>query len=161
MERRWWTLRDRQFSTNQMLAKVDENVAILQEAQQCNFERWPVLGSYVWPNDYHTINTWSGDVNTMRGWLTNRLAWMDTQMGEKRFEEEPDKGRFLAYFWLFDTSLENDTPLNEIEASFNYFTETSKLSFESSLIGYSFNPQTTIQYRLAYSTEVLLEVFNM
>lgn len=43
----------------------------------------------------------------------------------------------LIYFWLFDTSLPNDTPLQQIEATFDLTGEAS-IQFHSALAGYPF-----------------------
>jgi hypothetical protein len=49
------------------------------EAQQRNFQRWPVLGTYVWPN-YYVGSSFQDEVNWLKNWVTNRLNWMDTNM---------------------------------------------------------------------------------
>jgi len=141
LERRWWTLREGQFSTAQITGLVDSNVDILSEAQERNFDRWPVLGTYVWPNYYYQLNTWSAHVNTMRTWLTDRLSWIDSQMGEKRFQEEPTADKELAYYWLFDSDLENDTPFEQLPSTYTSLTNQAILTFESSLSGYPFNAE--------------------
>lgn len=141
LERRWWTLRENQFSTAQITGLVDKNVEILNEAQARNFNRWPTLGTYVWPNYHHPINSWSGHVNTMRSWLSNRLVWIDSQMGEKRFQDIPSNDQDLAYYWFFNSDLENDTPFEQISATFNTTTNQAALNFESSLNGYPFNEE--------------------
>jgi hypothetical protein len=46
----------------------------------------------------------------------------------------------LIHFWLFDTSLPNDTPLEIIEASYG-LVEGGVLSFISALAGYPFDPE--------------------
>ncbi|HPR57848.1 MAG TPA: hypothetical protein PK915_05695, partial [Bacteroidales bacterium] len=45
----------------------------------------------------------------------------------------------LIYFWLFDTSIENDTPLDTIEPLYSLI-EGGILTFHSALAGYPFNP---------------------
>jgi hypothetical protein len=46
-----------------------------------HFDRWPILGTYVWPNPagYNTRNTFQSEVLWMKTWLTTRLAWFDSQ----------------------------------------------------------------------------------
>ncbi|MBK9013270.1 MAG: CotH kinase family protein [Saprospiraceae bacterium] len=55
---------------------VDSLETMLQEPAQRNFVRWPTLNEYVWPNPVIT-GSYQGEVDRMRTWLTNRLAWMD------------------------------------------------------------------------------------
>jgi hypothetical protein len=75
---RWGELRRDLFATGRLLADVDENAAILAEAQVRNFQRWPVLGTYVWPN-YHIANTYEEEIEWMKDWIKERVAWIDSQ----------------------------------------------------------------------------------
>jgi hypothetical protein len=100
MNLRWWQLRQDLFS-NQNLSGLIENFSQeLAEAQQRNFERWPILGQYVWPN-WFIGQTYEEEVTWMHNWLMNRLTWMDNQMGDPPVF--PDYT--LMYFWVFDATL--------------------------------------------------------
>jgi hypothetical protein len=46
----------------------------------------------------------------------------------------------LIYFWLFDSSLPNDTPLETIDPVYE-FVEGGLLEFHSALLGYPFDPE--------------------
>jgi hypothetical protein len=61
-------------------AWIDQEAAALQQAQQNNFQRWPILGEYVWPNS-EVANTYPGEVTFLKSWITQRIAWMDTLYG--------------------------------------------------------------------------------
>ncbi|QQS28261.1 MAG: CotH kinase family protein [Sphingobacteriales bacterium] len=76
---RWQDLRQNKLHTDTVLAKVDEWVSLLTEAQKRNFERWPTLGYYVWPNPV-TPPTYAGEIAVMRNWIIQRLEWMDSNM---------------------------------------------------------------------------------
>ena len=76
---RWDELRAGPFATETILQYVDDQVAELDDAQQRNFERWPVLGEYVWPN-YYVGNTFEQEVTWLKSWITDRLEWLDTYM---------------------------------------------------------------------------------
>lgn len=76
---RWLDLRDNVLSTTRVLAAVDSLVELLDEAQSRNFNRWPVLDEYIWPNPY-VGGSYTAEVDTLKKWLTARLAWMDTQI---------------------------------------------------------------------------------
>ncbi|HWN93452.1 MAG TPA: FN3 associated domain-containing protein, partial [Methylomirabilota bacterium] len=41
-------------------------------------ERWPILGAVVDP-EYFAGKTWEEDIQYMKTWITNRLAWIDAQ----------------------------------------------------------------------------------
>lgn len=51
----------------------------LDAPQRRNFERWPILATWVWPNAVVT-GSYEGEVTYLRGWLGARAGWMDAQM---------------------------------------------------------------------------------
>jgi len=60
------------------MARIDRYVETLRLAGAIddNFEKWPVLGQYVWPNNF-VGNTYSEEINYIKNWINNRLSWMD------------------------------------------------------------------------------------
>jgi len=80
MAARWAELRADKFQTEKITTYIDSVYTVLNaEAQQRNFQRWPVLGQYVWPN-YYFGSSFLEEVNWLKSWVTNRLNWMDTNM---------------------------------------------------------------------------------
>ncbi|MEW6746153.1 MAG: CotH kinase family protein [Planctomycetota bacterium] len=79
---RWYQLRRTHFSTTRLVGDIIANAAYLFEAQQRNFVRWPILGTYVWPNPpgWGDRVTYQDEIEYLRDWLTARLAWMDSQV---------------------------------------------------------------------------------
>lgn len=74
---RWTSLRAGRFQTETILSYVDSVANVLnEEAQQRNFQCWPVLGEYVWPN-YFVGQTFQEEVDWLKEWITDRLDWMD------------------------------------------------------------------------------------
>jgi hypothetical protein len=80
-KKRYRMLRTSAFSEANILGKIDKNYRLLKEAQERNFERWDILGRAVWPN-YYIGNTYEEEVNWMKNWIRQRLAWMDSQLGQ-------------------------------------------------------------------------------
>lgn len=78
---RWGELRRDLFATSNLLARVDGYAALLDEAQARDFARWPRLGEYVWPNasDDWPNTTYAGTVQYLKGFITQRLKWIDRQ----------------------------------------------------------------------------------
>ncbi len=74
---RWTELRRGVFSTENLVADIESYRQELQESQARNFQRWKILGTYVWPN-YHVGPTWADEVNWMTNWLRDRVAWLDS-----------------------------------------------------------------------------------
>ncbi len=52
----------------------------LSVVQKKNFERWPILSTYVWPNQF-VMGSYDQEVFVMRLWLEERIRWMDTEIG--------------------------------------------------------------------------------
>jgi CotH kinase protein/Secretion system C-terminal sorting domain len=77
---RWNELRSNQLNTDKILTYIDSVTSVLNaESQQRNFQRWPVLGQYVWPN-YYVGPTFESEVNWLKGWVVTRLDWLDANM---------------------------------------------------------------------------------
>jgi len=75
---RWAELRRTVFATSNVLGRVDELAASLDEAQARNFERWPILGAAINPN-WFAGDTYAEEVKWMKEWIATRLAWIDKQ----------------------------------------------------------------------------------
>lgn len=79
---RWTSLRSNQFQTAKIHAYIDSVAGVLNvESQQRNFQRWPVLGQYVWPN-YFVGNTFQSEVTWLKNWVTVRMQWLDFNMDQ-------------------------------------------------------------------------------
>lgn len=76
---RWLELRNGPLHTDTLLQLIDENVAMLEEARERNFDRWPVLGAYVWPNNF-IGQSYEEEILFLKNWLIQRLNWMDSNM---------------------------------------------------------------------------------
>ncbi len=76
---RWEQLRSSSFQTDSMLAHIDTLAAQLAIPAERHFVRWPILGTYVWPNNF-IGNTYQEEIDYLKNWLTARLDWMDANM---------------------------------------------------------------------------------
>jgi hypothetical protein len=77
---RWAALRSSQFSLSRINYIIDSLAAYLDEAQQRNFEQWPILNEYVWPNNY-VGGTYANEISYLKGWIATRIQWMDETLG--------------------------------------------------------------------------------
>lgn len=68
-------------SIKSLPAYIDNQAAILEQSQQRNFARWPILNTYVWPNQVVT-GSYRGEVNWLKDWLKKREAWMDRNINQ-------------------------------------------------------------------------------
>ena len=76
---RWTELRRNKLSTNTLLNFIDDQAAIIEDAQTRNFTRWPILGTYICPN-YFVGQNYDEELNYLKTWLTNRMEWLDNNM---------------------------------------------------------------------------------
>lgn len=77
---RWQVLREGVLKTQAIHSHIDSLYNVLNtEAAGRNFERWPVLGQWVWPN-YYNGTSFSAEVNWLKQWITKRMSWLDSNM---------------------------------------------------------------------------------
>ncbi len=76
---RWRSLRQTTLHTDSLMQIVDDYVDEIGVAADRNFDRWRVLGSYVWPNNF-VGNTYESEIEYLKGWIQNRVTWMDTSI---------------------------------------------------------------------------------
>jgi len=77
---RWQILRQNKLSNAWFDTYIDSISGQLMEAQERNFEKWPILGIYVWPNPWPYATTYMEEVNNLKTWMHNRLTWLDANI---------------------------------------------------------------------------------
>ena len=79
MKTRWDSLRDDELSNARITFLIDSMAAGYAEAQVRNYQQWPILGQYVWPNLY-IGNTYAEEVAWFKNWIITRANWMDANL---------------------------------------------------------------------------------
>ncbi len=82
---RWNELRKTTLSAQHINKLIDSVIAVTAEARQRHFAKWPVLGTYVWPNPEPIANTYAGEIKNLKEFLVRRINWLDNnlpQIGE-------------------------------------------------------------------------------
>jgi hypothetical protein len=81
---RWETLRYGPFSTYNLTAYIDSVASVLSQAQQREFEKWDVLGKFIWreTTGYQDRDSYFREVAYLKNFLTERWAWMDAQLAQ-------------------------------------------------------------------------------
>jgi hypothetical protein len=73
-----------ELSSNGSIARfqklIFERANYMNVVQARNFERWPILNTYVWPNRV-VMGSYDGEVIAMNGWLLERIRWMNAEIG--------------------------------------------------------------------------------
>jgi hypothetical protein len=73
---RWKALRKSVFKDNYFSDKIDAIAEELNEAQERNFKKWPILDTYVWPNQY-VGGSYQKEIDFLKKWIHRRVDWMD------------------------------------------------------------------------------------
>lgn len=76
---RWTQLRQSLWSDSSLINYIDSMALLLAEPALRHYQKWPILGAYVWPNNY-IGQTYQEEVNYLKNWITDRAAWMDANM---------------------------------------------------------------------------------
>ena len=76
---RYTELRLTIFSEEHINSIIDSSVNELGDAVDRNFSKWPILGTYVWPN-YYVFETHEQEVDYLKSWISDRLEWMDSEI---------------------------------------------------------------------------------
>jgi len=77
---RWTDLRQETFSDNRIQMLVDSLLSEIDSPKERNYLRWPILGTYVYPNFNWQNNDFDDEVTYFQNFLFNRLHWMDANI---------------------------------------------------------------------------------
>ncbi|NIM13251.1 MAG: hypothetical protein GTO45_14155 [Candidatus Aminicenantes bacterium] len=74
----WQDLRGKGvISEEKMLKMIDENAAVLEDAQKRNFKRWPTDPRR---SPYPDANTFYQEIDYMKDWIHKRIRWLDDRI---------------------------------------------------------------------------------
>jgi hypothetical protein len=76
---RWSELRQGPFQTNKITDFIDSTATVLHDAEIRNFNKWNILGTYVWPNLY-VGSTYDDELSYFKNWIVQRFAWIDVNL---------------------------------------------------------------------------------
>jgi CotH kinase protein len=85
---RWKQVKASQLDT--LSTYIDQNAAALAQSERNNYQRWPILSTYVVPNA-EVAGSYQGEVDYLKSWLTQRIAWMDSQLDPHNQSGSPSK----------------------------------------------------------------------
>lgn len=74
---RWINLRQTGFSNTGVTTLIDSLTTRIGDAIDRNYDRWPILGTYVWPNYNWFNNDYEDEVDFFRNFLLTRANWLD------------------------------------------------------------------------------------
>lgn len=68
---------------DRIVKEIDGLKANLGEAAIRNFQKWQIIGTYVWPSPRPVPPTWDLEIIELKNWIFNRLTWMDRNFPEE------------------------------------------------------------------------------
>ncbi len=110
LKTRWEELRQENWSNENIIHTIDSVVSYIDAGQQRNYQRWPILGQYVWPNYNWQGNDYDDEVAFFKNWLLDRLAWLDDNIPGEILEPA--------------AALSGEYPELTIDLSDDYFSRT-------------------------------------
>lgn len=119
---RYTLLRSSVLNTDSVFKFLDINQSHLGNAIERNYQRWPILDQYIWPNS-EVRNSYENEMDFLKTWISDRLTWLDTQWlfplsnisiisTQKNFQVYPDP--FNEYFNLIFTPLNADPVIMDL-----------------------------------------------
>jgi hypothetical protein len=104
VKNRWTQLRQGPLHKDSINSFIDKNVEILGNAVFRNFEKWRVLGTYIWPN-YFIGPTHKSEIDYLKDWVSRRITWIDSQwMVQTGIDDSKVDKAFTVFPNPFETS---------------------------------------------------------
>lgn len=117
---RWAELKPLILNSNFIDNFIDSLTLHLDESQQRNFERWQILGTYVWPN-FFIGQTYEEEITFLKSWIHERLQWLEDNMIGTPTEFR-DENYINENFTLFQNYPNPFNPATKIKYIIPYFT---------------------------------------
>lgn len=81
LKNRWFELRQTSFTNEKIFGIIDSLTGVVAQAQARNWQRWPILNQWVWPN-FFCCGPYQHHVDYLNNWLAGRLQWMDKEFNK-------------------------------------------------------------------------------
>jgi hypothetical protein len=97
MKTRWLELRQSSLKRDSIYNYIDSVANLLSDAHVRNFDRFKILGLYVWPN-YFIGQTYEDEIGYLKNWISQRLDWMDQQISLiSKIDDNPIGNAYESY----------------------------------------------------------------
>lgn len=98
VKERWQQLRQIKWTETRINSIIDSLTTLLAESRQRNFQKWPVIGQWIWPN-YFVGQTYEEEILYLKNWLSSRLIWMDQEFNsfQTTVESKNSLNNFILY----------------------------------------------------------------
>lgn len=76
----WERYRNSILSLDRVNGMIDSLTALLSSASIHNFDTYPIMGEFVWPN-YYIAESYGGEIDYLKTWIKDRMLWIDNEFG--------------------------------------------------------------------------------
>ncbi|WP_339922343.1 CotH kinase family protein [uncultured Cyclobacterium sp.] len=90
------------------------------------------------PQPGFQFSHWSGDVESSEPTISITPTSDLNIIANFSPEEIPENQSEILYFWLFDTNIANDTPLENLQSTYSISEVPGEIQYASALVGYPF-----------------------
>ncbi|MBN1894712.1 CotH kinase family protein [bacterium] len=88
---RYYSLRETILSEAFINGYIDSVYAVVRDAQEHHYEKWPILGMAVGaPENDIQPATFAGEMTKLKGWIKTRLSWLDAHFDYSLAVEETE-----------------------------------------------------------------------
>jgi len=77
---RWESLREGLMNEEHMHHLIDSSAQVMDLSIDYNFQRWPILGEWIWPN-FFIGDSHEEEVTYLKDWISDRIQWLDQEWG--------------------------------------------------------------------------------
>ena len=139
---RWEEVYASFMSQESLTEMIDSTYQALDQAIARNFSRWPILGTYVWPNSF-VGTSYGHEMGYLRLWIKDRLNWMDERWGGMCLVASDQAAQLISEPRL--KVFPNPSDLSHTSFSLSYAIAT-----ELSISLYDLNGRRVFQTRVQY-----------
>ncbi len=138
---RWFELREDVFSTSALLADIDTYVALLDEAKDRNFTKWPDIPG----------GTYQQEIDYMKDWLEARVLWLDENFDANKPPLFSDDGGYVSSGYSLTITDPQGTGVIYYTTDGNDPRDANSSSEYTGPI--TLNESTTVRARVLYTSE--------
>ena len=107
MQTRWTELRADSYSNTSINNYIDSVANSLENPITRNYQRWNILGEWIWPNNF-VGNTYQSEIDYMKSWLDERLAWLDENIDNLDIVTSFDSDLVESGILIYPNPVENE-----------------------------------------------------
>lgn len=100
MLNRWNELKNKFLHPDSVFTFINNTVNPVRSEIDHNFERWPIIGTYVWANPY-VFSSVDNEFTYLKGWYRSRWEWLDVNI-QKLVTSVDDNNSLILNFSVSD-----------------------------------------------------------